>query len=162
MATVQCSELFPPSLHSLYSIQKTSTTQSVNWSLTMSSLSEFYVWFYVELRWNLPSYRLNKAMKKKTSLILSCLYYIPSSVRCSISWWKQDSSIGKLPFSWELLLPRCDVLLIYRQRENDPFIPVSEINMRGLVTHSDWIILVLIEAEDCQVEAIVVWAVWGL
>lgn len=32
-------------------------------------------------------------------------------------------------FSWELFLHQRNVLLIYRQRENDPFIPVSERNM---------------------------------
>lgn len=63
------------------------------------------------------------------------------------------------PFSWELFLHQRNVLLIYRQRENDPFIPVSERNMS--VVDVFWLNNPGINRSQ-GVSRWGDWAVWGL
>lgn len=62
-------------------------------------------------------------------------------------------------FSWELVLHQRNVLLIYRQRENDPFIPVSERNMS--VVDVFWLNNPGINRSQ-GVSRWGDWAVWGL
>lgn len=47
---------------------------------------------------------------------------------------KRDSGISKPPSSRDLFLHQRNVLLIYRQCENDPFIPAFERSMGVIVT----------------------------
>lgn len=159
-----CSDLFPPgltSLHSLCSIQ--STNESLYWSLGW--FTDLSVTNRFCFSWDVNVHHINRAkMKLKISLFLSCLYSFPSPLRHFLSWWEWERwkrQIGKAftvvpclsPFLWELFLHQCNVLLIYWQRANDLFIP-SQREIWVLLMRSGWIILVLIEAKECQDEAI--------